>query len=269
MKQRPTRTEDDLRAAFQLAAQDAPAPADVLAGIEKPVRPGLAKRVKRRSWGSWAPLAAVAVVLIAIVVPIVAITHNSSEQKSSASSADGKAVFGAASSAAAAAGPVAPGPGTPVPSATAGLTSPCCAASIVGPPDACTVAEVTASLAWTRQATGLAGVLTVTNHSGATCELTSKPFIQPLGADGKALPVMTLQTAEQRVGQTHLLPGASAESLVSWPAWCGAAPSDRASVGSFDGTSIVTVTGPTSPGCPAGKASQDQAITTGWFNPLS
>jgi hypothetical protein len=250
MKEQPTRTEDDLRAAFQLAAQDAPSSADVLARLA-------ASQLPKRSlrWGTWAPLAAAAAVLIAVAVPVLAITHNSTQRKS-ASTAAGGAAYGAQS----------------LPSAEASgkvsLPSGAVSQSDAASAGACTGGQVTVGLAWTAKGSGLAGSLTLTNHSAVPCTLDFKPSITPIGADGKALDVRTVITAEGRVGPSRLLPGASASAAIGWAGWCGPVASTQVDVDWGSGTARVTATGPTTPSCTSGSP-ETGIITSSWFNPLS
>jgi hypothetical protein len=267
-----------LRAAFQLAAQDAPATEDVLAKLRAAQTGGLfAPPRPKRSWmRQWLPIAAVAAVVIAIAVPIgFAISNGANNSQSSASDSfagPGKAAAGssAASSAAAAesggesgsasGGAINTAPGIIAPSPTAPSPSD-------GP--VCQSADVSLSLTWTAAGTGLRGTLTARNVGGFACDLAIKPAIYPLGPDRVRLDVTTVMTAEGYAGPSLLQPGASATSNITWDSWCGAKADSGAQIvwdGQGDGPPTISVTGPTSPSCVNGKSG---SISSTWFSPLS
>ena len=227
-------TEDDLRAAFQLAAQDAPSTDDVLARLRAAEAPNAfaapgarASRVRQ-----WLPVAAVAAVVIAIAVPVgFAISSGGSGSKASS----GSASFGdrlaapeaGASSAASAAAGAESGPGSVVGGPVAGGSDPSPllpgGSGTAGPSGpVCTPADVDLALTWSEDNGRLTGVLTATNHSSAACDLAVKPAIYPLGTAGTRLPVQNVASAEGYAGPSGLAPGASATSTVTWMSWCGA-----------------------------------------------
>jgi hypothetical protein len=266
------RSEEDLRAAFRLAAQDAPASEDVLAKMRAAQTRDLfaPPRAKRSRVRPWLPIAAVAAVVIAIAVPVgFAITDGGSGSRSSASesfAAPGNAAAGAASSAAsgeiadsggATGGPINTGPvNPPVPGATS-----------AGP--VCTTDELALTMTWTAAGTGLRGTLTARNTGGVACNLAIKPAIYPLGPDRVRLDVTTVMTAEGYAGPSLLPPGATASSTITWSSWCGAQADSGAQIvwdGQGEGPATISVTGPTTPSCVNGTSGN---ISSTWFGPLS
>jgi hypothetical protein len=270
-----SRTEDDLRAAFALAAQDAPSGAEVLAKVRAAQHGARPVPTRSRARGRWAPLAAVAAILIVVGVPVALIARSDSSNRASSSSgagganADVKAAApehaasggatgdaAAESSSAAAGGPgvVVPGPGVSTPTVypSAGRT--------------CTPSDVTLTLRWQHDGTSLGGLLQATNHTSAACDLAVKPAIYPVGSDGNRLAVLDAVSAEGYVGPTRLLPGATTSSTLSWTGWCGPAASTTAQVDWGAGVATVTVSGPTTPSCVPNGATN---ISSTWFTPLS
>src|SRR6266699_2838150 len=63
-----------------------------------------------------------------------------------------------------------------------------------------------------------AGPMIWENVSGRTCRLSHKPWVVPLGADGRELPVVALTTMEFRIGPVILAPVARAAAPVGWAA---------------------------------------------------
>jgi hypothetical protein len=265
------RSEQDLRAAFTLAAQDAPATGDVLARLAAAqaapeAGPAGAAGARRSAARRWAPIAAVAAIVIAIAVPVgFAISNSSDGQRSSASLVSGGDAKAAAAASSAAA---APAPGS---SAAAGIINPSpefAATPSPGPSAGriCAPSDVALTLTWTQHGRGLTGSLKATNTTSAGCDLAVKPSIYPLDSAGQRLPVLDAVSAEGYAGPSRLLPGASATASLSWSSWCGSKASNRAEVDWNTGTATVNVTGPTTPACVSGGATN---ISSNWFTPLS
>jgi hypothetical protein len=268
------RTEDDLRAAFTLAAQDAPSSEDVLAAVHAastaPTPRARAARTARLR--RWTPIVAVAAVVVAVAVPVGIAISDDKSGSSSASSGTGYDVGGKAaapeaagsSAAANAAGATSAGAvGGPVNSP--GLVSPPASAPSAG--RICAPADLTMGLRWTSGAHGLTGVLEVMNHTASACDLAVKPAIYPLDAAGQRLADQNVNTAEGYSGPQRLLAGASASSTILWTSWCGARAGERAEVDWGSGVGTVEVaTGPTTPACANGTPA---SISSGWFTPLS
>jgi Protein of unknown function (DUF4232) len=268
------RSEQDLRAAFTLAAQDAPETADVLARLAAAQAPPPVA-APRSAVRRWAPIAAAAAIVIAIAVPVgFAVSNSSSGNRSSASSVsvgDAKAAPAAAGSSAAAASSAAAGdPGSSGSSVAAGIINPSPEIATPSPgPSAgrtCAPGDVALTLTWTQTDHGLTGSLKATNTTSAACDLAVKPAVYPLDSGGRRLPVLNAVSAEGYAGPSRLLAGASATSALSWSSWCGAKASNRAEVDWNTGTATVSVTGPTTPACVSGGASN---ISSNWFTPLS
>ncbi len=265
------RTEDDLRAAFTLAAQDAPTTQDVLARLEASERPTLAGR-RRSPIRNWWPVAAVVASVIAVVVPMtIALSHGGSSTASSSSmsgpAAEAGAKAAAGSAAASVAGSTGSGSAVGGPTNGGGPLIPNRPAPLPSAGRTCTPADLAMAIAWTKTATGLTGLLKVTNHTTTACDLAVKPAVYPLGSDGKRLDVQNVMSAEGYAGPSQLLPAATATSTLSWPSWCGAGAGDRADVDWGSGTATVNVApGPTTPACSSGAPNN---ISSGWFGPLS
>ncbi len=253
----PTRrTEDDLRAAFTLAAQDAPSTQDVLGRLATSERPA-GRAVRRSRDRSWWPIAAVAAVVLAVAVPVgFAVSNGGNSSKSSSSIAGGAdlAKAPAASSGSAAGGPMNLSPVAPVPPVVAS-----------GGP-LCQLTDVALTFTWTSTGSGLKGALTAHNISGIACDLAVKPAIYPLGTNRVRLEVTNVVTAEGYAGPTDLLPNANASSTITWNSWCGSPADNGVQVDWGAGPVTVTVQGPTTPSCVGGKSG---SISSGWFGPLS
>ena len=255
------RTEADLRAAFALAAQDAPSTQDVLARLDASEQPR-PQSGRRRSW--W-PIAAVAAAVVVIAVPIgVAISHGGGSNGHSSSlsfgSAEAKGAAPAQSSASAAGSDIG-GPVNGTPYVVPAVPTPAPSAGRV-----CTPADLTLALAWTKDGARLTGVVTATNHTSAACDLAVKPSIYPLDSQGNRLPVSNVVTAEGYAGPSRLMPGASATSTVTWSNWCGTRASATTQIDWGTAIATVVATGPTAPACSTGAPN---TIGSSWFGPLS
>jgi hypothetical protein len=254
------RTEDDLRAAFALAAQEAPATDGVLARLRAAEHPPVTA-ARRSRFPRWAPIAAAAAVVIAVGVPIAIVQAGGSSKTSSASSS-GSAKFSAPSAAAsgAAGDSAVSGPAHSAP----GLVSPNEKAPSAGV--VCQPGDVALALTWTATSSGLQGTVTARNTSSIACDLAVKPSVYPLDAKRVRLPVQNIMSAEGYAGPSRLLPNATASSTITWPSWCGAKADSGAQIDWGVGPVTVTVTGPTTPSCVSGQSAN---ISSGWFSPLS
>jgi hypothetical protein len=275
MSERPrpmTRSEEDLRAAFRLAAQDAPATEDVLAKMRAAQTRDLfaPPRAPRSRVRQWLPIAAVAAVVIAIAVPVgFAVSDSGNGAKSSSAGESFAASAPAAAGASSAAGGEIAGPGAvggPINTAPVSPVTP-------GPSPAagpvCTTDELALTMTWTAAGAGLRGTLTARNIGGIACNLAIKPAIYPLGPDRVRLNVSTVMTAEGYAGPSLLQPGATASSTITWNSWCGAPADSGAQIvwdGQGEGPATISVIGPTSPSCVGGKSG---SISSTWFGPLS
>jgi hypothetical protein len=85
--------------------------------------------------------------------------------------------------------------------------------------------DLAVSVRWERAGVGLAGQIIAENVSGRTCRLSHKPWVIPLGTDGRELPVEAIITAELRLDPVILGPGGRAAAPVGWAGWCGDAAS--------------------------------------------
>jgi Protein of unknown function (DUF4232) len=63
----------------------------------------------------------------------------------------------------------------------------------------CGSKDLTVAVRWTRVAVGLEGQVVVENISGDPCRLSHKPWVVPLGTDGRELPVEVVVTADMRL----------------------------------------------------------------------
>jgi len=106
----------------------------------------------------------------------------------------------------------------------------------------------------------------VENLSGHTCRLSHKPWVMPLGTDGRELPVEALTTMELRIQPVILAPGARAAAPVGWAGWCGDPASGVVRVNWFSGSAVVEVEGPRQPDCP--DAGQPTNLSSSWFDAL-
>jgi hypothetical protein len=251
-----TRSEDDLRAAYQLAAQSPPTVADVLAA------PAPAPTWRR----PWLAVAAAVAVVLAVGIPVHLVRDHRAPTAASPAAgshapaalattgAAPEAVPGATSAGGAAGRPVATSPVAGAPGVT------------------CGPGDVSLTLSWTRPLLsstepGLTGTLAATNISGSPCNLLVKPQLEVTGPDGS--PVPNVDSQEQKVGPAQLRPGAVAYSQISWSAWCGVSTSATftASWGTGDVPVQSTGNGAVVSPCPSG--SNGGTISSGWFDPLS
>jgi hypothetical protein len=276
MPEHPKRTEDDLRAAFALAAQQAPSTEDVLARLaaaQREIPPARIAR-RRRALRVWLPIAAVAAVVLAVGIPVgIELGNNRGQQYSAGSSieaADGKGAdnsSAAGSSRAAGSNGIAGGPinGGSEP----GLGPEVAPSNEPSTGRTCPPADVALSLAWTESGGRLTGTLSATNRMSLPCDLAVQPAVYPLDQHGVRLAVDNIASAEGYAGPRRLLPGHTATSTINWPGWCGVPAGHQVEVGWGTGAgdpATVTATGPTTPSCVAGPTS---SISSSWFSPLS
>jgi Domain of unknown function (DUF4232) len=126
--------------------------------------------------------------------------------------------------------------------------------------------DLAVSVRWERVGVGLVGQIIVENVSGRTCQLSEKPWVVPLGADGKQLPVEALSTMEARDQPVILAPGERAAAPIEWAGWCGDPASGVARVNWFSGSAVVEVEGPRQPDCP--DPGQPTNLSSSWFDAL-
>jgi hypothetical protein len=131
---------------------------------------------------------------------------------------------------------------------------------------ACGSDDLAVSVRWKRVGVGLEGQIVVENVSGHTCRLGHKPWVMPLGTDGRELPVEALITMELRIRPVILAPGARAAARVGWAGWCGDAASGVVRVNWGSGSALVEVEGPRQPGCP--DSGQPTNLSSSWFDAL-
>lgn len=119
---------------------------------------------------------------------------------------------------------------------------------------------------WERARVGLAGQIIAENVSGRTCRLSHKPWVIPLGTDGRELPVEAIITAELRLRPVILDLGERAAAPVGWAGWCGDAASGVVRVNWGSGSAVVDVEGPRQPDCP--DPEQPTNLSSSWFDAL-
>jgi hypothetical protein len=126
--------------------------------------------------------------------------------------------------------------------------------------------DLAVSVQWERAEVGLEGQILVENVGGRTCRLSDKPWVIPLGADGRELPVEVIITMEARDQPAILAPSRRAAAPISWAGWCGEAASGVVRVDWFSGSAVVEVAGPRQPDCP--DPGQPTNLSSSWFDAL-
>jgi Protein of unknown function (DUF4232) len=130
---------------------------------------------------------------------------------------------------------------------------------------ACGPDDLSVTVRWERDGTGLRGQVVAENTGGRACRLPGKPGVRPLGLDGQPLPVQTVVTLEWvSPGYVVLEPGQRAAAPAAWDGWDGAAASARAEVTWDGGAATAVIEGPVQP---AGTDSPGN-ITSSWFRLL-
>jgi Protein of unknown function (DUF4232) len=124
--------------------------------------------------------------------------------------------------------------------------------------------DLAVSVRWERSGSGLAGEIFVENVGGHTCRLSHKPWVVPLGTDGRDLPVEAVITAELRLRPVILEPGRRAAAPIWWAGWCGDPASGAVRVNWVSGTQVVEVAGPHQPDCPG--SGQPTNLSSSWFD---
>jgi hypothetical protein len=140
-------------------------------------------------------------------------------------------------------------------------------AGTAGPDEmpACGPDDLSVTVRWERDGTGLRGQVIAENTGGRACRLPGKPGVTPLGPDGEPLPVKTLVTLEWRSpGYVTLEPGQRAAAPVAWSGWAGPAASSRAQVAWAGGAATAAVEGPTQPDAKGAPGN----ISSSWFRLL-
>lgn len=126
--------------------------------------------------------------------------------------------------------------------------------------------DLAVSVRWECAEIGLAGQIIVENISGHVCRLSQKPWVIPLGTDGRELPVTALVTSELRHDPVVLDPGSRAAAPVGWAGWCGDAASGLVQVKWISGSAVVEAEGPRQPDCP--DPGQPTNLSSSWFEIL-
>jgi hypothetical protein len=126
--------------------------------------------------------------------------------------------------------------------------------------------DLAVSVRWERSGVGLAGQIIVENVSGRTCRLSHKPWVIPLGTDGRELPAEVIITADLRLPPMILDPGGRAAAPVGWAGWCGDAASGVVRINWISGSADVEVQGPRQPDCP--DSGQPTNLSSSWFDTL-
>lgn len=130
---------------------------------------------------------------------------------------------------------------------------------------ACGPDDLSLTVRWERDGTGLRGQVIAENTGSRACRLPGKPGVTPFGLDGEPLPVETVITLEWvSPGYVTLEPGQRAAAPVSWGGWDGPAVSARAQVTWLGGGGTATVEGPTQPGA----TGEPGNISSSWFRLL-
>ena len=246
------RTEDDLRAAFELAAAQAPDAVRVLAGVRRRE----AGTRSRRTFRTVVPIAAAAAVAAAVAIPILAVNGHNSTQKNAASS-NGVAAGSSVRNAATAGASAAPLPQLSMPlnsdKASAGSAGGAAGSTGTTGGTGCAASQVTAALTWTPSGTGLVGSLTITDHAGTACVVDKYPSIT--AQTGAGLPPGQVEgngSASSNQATTQLR--TTLHALVTWTNWCGAPGFETVTVGLGGGLNVQATVAPFSypvPTCPA------------------
>jgi hypothetical protein len=145
------------------------------------------------------------------------------------------------------------------------------AGAFLGPRDwdhipECGSDDLAVSVRWERAGIGLEGQIIVENISGHACRLSHKPWVIPLGTDGRELPVEALITLELHLDPVILDPGRRAAAPVGWAGWCGDTASGLVQVKWISGSTVVDVEGPRQPDCP--DPGQPTNLSSSWFETL-
>ena len=130
---------------------------------------------------------------------------------------------------------------------------------------ACRADDVSVTVSWEHDGSGLRGQVIAENTGGRACRLAGKPEVTPLGLDGRPLPAQTVVTLEMLLpGYVVLEPGQRAAAPVTWGGWDGAAASPRVQVTWEGGAATAAVHGPAQP------ASTDPPchLSSSWFHLL-
>ncbi len=130
---------------------------------------------------------------------------------------------------------------------------------------ACGPDDLTVTVRWERDGSGLRGQVIAENTGGRACRLPGKPGVRPLGLDGRPLPVetgITLQWVSP--GYVVLEPGQRAAAPVAWGGWDGLAASAQAQVTWESGAATAAVEGPAQPAATDAPGN----ISSSWFRLL-
>jgi hypothetical protein len=128
----------------------------------------------------------------------------------------------------------------------------------------CGPEDLTVTVSWHRDGTGLRGQVIAENAGSRACRLAGKPGITPLGLDGAPLSAETIITMEMiHPGYVILQPGQRAAAPAGWSNWCGQQASARARVDWQGGTAVADVRGPVQPGCSPGRPGN---LSSSWFH---
>ncbi len=128
---------------------------------------------------------------------------------------------------------------------------------------ACGPGDVSVTVRWERDGSGLRGQVIAENTGRRACRLPGKPVVRPLGLDGRPLPVETVITLEMALpGYVVLNPGQRATAAVAWDGWDGARASPRAQVTWEGGEAVALVEGPVQPD----STDPPRNISSSWFS---
>jgi len=130
---------------------------------------------------------------------------------------------------------------------------------------ACGPDNLSVTVRWERDGSGLRGQVIAENTGGRACRLPGKPGVTPLGLDGRPLPVETVITLEWvSPGYVALEPGQRAAAPVAWGGWDGLAASAQAQVTWEGGVVTAAVEGPAQPAATDAPGN----ISSSWFRLL-